>query len=132
MRRAIIWTFVVLLAGLPAAPALAQGDDEFTFFGSGFGHGLGMSQWGAYGLAQEGWTASRILRHFYSGTRVDRAAAPAQLRIGLTQGRDSIQLEAQAGDVEIRDGDQRGTVVATIPSGETWRVRPTESGYRII
>lgn len=133
MRRAIIWTFVVLLAGLPAAPALAQGDDEFTFFGSGFGHGLGMSQWGAYGLAQEGWTASRILRHFYSGTRVDRAAAPpAQLRIGLTQGRDAIHLEAEAGDVEIRDGDQRGTVVATIPSGETWRVRPTDSGYRII
>lgn len=27
----------------------------FTFFGSGFGHGLGMSQWGSYGLALQGW-----------------------------------------------------------------------------
>jgi stage II sporulation protein D len=133
MRRAIIWTFVMLLAGLPAAPALAQGDDEFTFYGSGFGHGLGMSQWGAYGLAQDGWNASRILRHFYSGTTVDRAdASPSRLRIGLTQGRQVINLDAESGDVEIRTGGPRGEVVATIPSGQTWRVRAGEGEYRIV
>ena len=36
--------------------------------GRGFGHGLGMSQWGAYALAQQGKTYQQILRHYYRGT----------------------------------------------------------------
>ena len=36
--------------------------------GHGWGHGLGMSQWGAYGYAQHGWTFDRILAHYYPGT----------------------------------------------------------------
>ncbi|HEX4680680.1 MAG TPA: SpoIID/LytB domain-containing protein [Gaiellaceae bacterium] len=36
--------------------------------GHGWGHGLGMSQWGAYGYAKHGWTFDRILAHYYSGT----------------------------------------------------------------
>jgi stage II sporulation protein D len=36
--------------------------------GHGWGHGLGMSQWGAYGYAKHGWTYDRILAHYYSGT----------------------------------------------------------------
>ena len=47
--------------GSPSEPAGA-GSTGFRFFGSGFGHGIGMSQWGAYGLAQMGWTHKRILK----------------------------------------------------------------------
>ena len=36
--------------------------------GHGWGHGLGMSQWGAYGYAKHGWTYKRILAHYYAGT----------------------------------------------------------------
>jgi len=122
------------LLGAPAPAVAAQGDDgEFTFFGSGFGHGLGMSQWGAYGLALEGWTPSRILRHFYTGTRLATAEAPPQtLRIGLVQRARSVRLEAQEGPVELRLADPGGDLVATIPAGETWRVRPVDTRYRII
>jgi stage II sporulation protein D len=38
--------------------------------GRGFGHGVGMSQWGAYGLAQRGRSHEQILRHFYRGVDV--------------------------------------------------------------
>jgi len=38
-----------------------------TFFGRGWGHGVGMSQVGAYGLAQMGWTYDQILKHYYEG-----------------------------------------------------------------
>jgi len=63
---------------------LAQAADGFRFHGSGYGHGIGMSQWGAYGLAKRGWTYERILRHFYSGTRVVHTSSlPKQLRVGL-------------------------------------------------
>lgn len=36
-----------------------------TTFGNG--HGVGMSQWGANGMAKEGGTATQILKHYYSG-----------------------------------------------------------------
>ncbi|MDP9286075.1 MAG: SpoIID/LytB domain-containing protein [Actinomycetota bacterium] len=43
--------------------------------GHGWGHGLGLSQWGAYGYAQHGWTYDRILAHYYTGTTL----APAKV-----------------------------------------------------
>lgn len=36
-----------------------------------FGHGLGMSQWGAYGAGQSGWSANQILTHYYTNTAVE-------------------------------------------------------------
>jgi stage II sporulation protein D len=39
----------------------------FQLVGSGFGHGLGMSQWGAYNLAQRGFTYQQIVQHYYQG-----------------------------------------------------------------
>lgn len=43
------------------------------FTGRGFGHGVGMSQFGAEGKAREGQTAGEILEHYYPGARVRRA-----------------------------------------------------------
>lgn len=40
----------------------------FTFEGRGYGHGIGMSQYGAYGAALAGWSAERIIGHYYRGT----------------------------------------------------------------
>lgn len=42
----------------------------FLFFGAGFGHGVGMSQFGAAGMAEEGWRAEEILAHYYPGTEI--------------------------------------------------------------
>ena len=38
---------------------------KVTFSGKGFGHGVGMSQWGAYGLAKDGAMAQSIISHYY-------------------------------------------------------------------
>jgi stage II sporulation protein D len=40
---------------------------NFVLQGLGFGHGLGMSQWGAYNLAQRGANHLQILGHYYKG-----------------------------------------------------------------
>jgi stage II sporulation protein D len=40
----------------------------FQVNGQGFGHGLGMSQWGAYNLAHQGANYLQILLHYYSNT----------------------------------------------------------------
>ncbi|MEB3265839.1 MAG: SpoIID/LytB domain-containing protein [Cyanobacteriota bacterium] len=44
--------------------------------GRGFGHGVGMSQWGAHAMALRGDTADRILQHFYRGVVIRPYSAP--------------------------------------------------------
>ncbi|XEC95340.1 stage II sporulation protein D [Paenibacillus tarimensis] len=46
---------------------------EIIFTTYGFGHGVGMSQWGANGMARSGKTAEQILSHYYSGIRIKQA-----------------------------------------------------------
>lgn len=47
--------------------------------GGGWGHGVGLCQWGMKALAERGWSASRILDYYYPGTNVD-VATPRILR----------------------------------------------------
>lgn len=50
-----------------------EGDEvQITTFG--YGHGVGMSQWGANGMAQEGHTATQILKHYYTGISFGQAS----------------------------------------------------------
>lgn len=61
-------------------PAVAA-DTPFTLSGHGHGHGRGMGQWGAYGYAKnEGWSAERIVGHYYGGTELVQVA---DTRIGV-------------------------------------------------
>ena len=41
---------------------------RFSLSGRGYGHGVGMSQWGANGLANLGWTYSQILAYYYQNS----------------------------------------------------------------
>ncbi len=43
---------------------------SYVFKGRGWGHGVGMCQWGAFGLALKWWKAERILKYYYSGAKV--------------------------------------------------------------
>ena len=123
LRRArVLATVLVVLAALLSG-AVAQAADTFRFHGSGYGHGIGMSQWGAYGLATKGWSHQRILTHFYSGTRVVRSSTlPKKLRVGLVGGRSTIHLGARNGPVRLWLDGPGDTFVAKIPSGDTWTV----------
>ncbi len=44
----------------------------FTFTGRGWGHGVGLCQVGAYGLARAGWAYDRILKHYYMGVELTK------------------------------------------------------------
>ncbi|MBV9495768.1 MAG: SpoIID/LytB domain-containing protein, partial [Acidobacteria bacterium] len=54
----------------------ADGVDRYTFYGKGWGHGIGMCQVGAYGMAFRGWTYDQILKRFYTGIEIVRMPAP--------------------------------------------------------
>ncbi len=45
-------------------------DGAFIFKGTGYGHGVGMSQWGAYGMARAGYDFRKILAFYYEGTKI--------------------------------------------------------------
>ena len=47
-------------------------DGKVIMKGRGFGHGVGMSQWGAYGMAEEGATAEEIVRHYFQNIDIVR------------------------------------------------------------
>ena len=48
-------------------------DGKITFTGRGYGHGVGLSQWGAYGMAEEGAGYREIVLHYFPGTAVVQA-----------------------------------------------------------
>ncbi|PZO21181.1 MAG: sporulation protein [Leptolyngbya foveolarum] len=50
--------------------ALDKNAGKVTVTGSGFGHGVGMSQWGARTLADQGWSFDQILQHYYQSTAI--------------------------------------------------------------
>ena len=79
----------------PATEASAAVTVKIT--GGGFGHGVGMSQYGAYGQALAGRTSRQILTHYYRGTRV-RDVDVARVRVGLLQQADAVSLSSSAGD----------------------------------
>jgi SpoIID/LytB domain protein len=63
-----------------------------TLDGRGFGHGIGMSQWGAYGNAQRGMRAGAILAAYYGGiqpTKLPPTKLPAHVRVAIDDGKPS-------------------------------------------
>jgi SpoIID/LytB domain protein len=126
LAAALIGTLTLSVGQVPAG---ATG--SITFYGSGDGHGLGMSQWGAYGLANMGWKHRKILTHFYRGTRVDAATPlPPTIRVGLTTQRTVVHLTAQVHRVRLWIGAPfSGKLLGSIRPGDTWVVRSKQKTY---
>ena len=102
MRRIAFLTSLILLFVAPAADAATS----VVVRGAGFGHGIGLSQYGAYGFAQKGFSYKRILSHYYKGTDLGSASSKP------------VRVLLQASDPYVRvRGASRG------PGGE--RLNPT-------
>jgi stage II sporulation protein D len=84
LGRVVPLLLVGLLAGAPAAHAAAK--STLVMSGHGFGHGVGMSQWGAYGYAQHGATYDQILAHYYTGTALGKLPDNPEIRVLLRSG----------------------------------------------
>src|SRR3954470_17363180 len=93
----------VLLLWLVSAGTASAGT-VFLLDGRGWGHGVGMSQWGAEGYARHGYDYRRILAHYYTGTHIG-IADPPNVRVLLAQGEDSVRVGSAAPFVV---GDGRG------------------------
>lgn len=65
MRVSRIAVLLLALVSLFPVGPRAQAADDVVFEGSGWGHGMGMSQWGAYARALDGQTANQIVEAYY-------------------------------------------------------------------
>jgi len=106
MRRTLLLASLLLLvAGSAASAQVAQpapaGVATFVVTGHGWGHGVGLSQWGAYGWAQKGAGYAKIVLHYFPGTELG-VAPVSRVRVLLTSGAKTLKL-GSAQDFRVRD-----------------------------
>ena len=85
-----------------AAPRAAPAPSAFFVTGRGWGHGIGMSQYGALGHAQRGAKFNAILAHYYPGTTLGPAPL-ARVRVLLAEGRRRVTVSSKLA-FKVRDG----------------------------
>jgi stage II sporulation protein D len=98
-------------------PSAAYGEALFVVSGRGYGHGVGMSQYGALGQAKAGRTYDQILAHYYSGTELDRAPTK-DVRVLLAEGRSAVTIGSA---VRFRITDAAGRTYRLPPGPLTLR-----------
>jgi stage II sporulation protein D len=150
LRLAVLAGGLVLALGLGAgrpAPAVAA-PSKFRIVGGGYGHGIGMSQYGAHGMALRGATAGRIISFYYGGSVARPATLPANIRVGLLQAGHDPSAGGRLGRVLVRGlevpglgGSGRVSVSGVATSGRvhhralaghvTWSIRPEGAGTSV-
>ncbi len=101
------WTMRITTAACVAgcllsigAPVQAASSPSFTIRGAGFGHGVGLSQYGAYGMAREGYGAVQIVEHYFTGARAIPHADSRDIRVNVGHQLGSARFDA----VPLRKG----------------------------
>lgn len=87
---ATLCALLAALAGLLVASGPADAAARLVIKGRGWGHGIGMSQYGAKGFADRGADYKRILGHYYAGTRVLPLGESPTIRVLLQSGRRAV------------------------------------------
>lgn len=83
--------FVAAILATLVFPAAGGAGTVFLLDGRGWGHGVGMSQWGAEGYARHGFGYRQILGHYYPHTHIGIAGA-RKVRVLLVQSRDALRI----------------------------------------
>jgi stage II sporulation protein D len=86
---------VAIAAGCTIAGSASAQTVRFTFTGRGWGHGLGMSQYGAEGMAVHGWNATSIMQWYFRGTQVGTLAgvtSATPVRALMSTGRSTVAI----------------------------------------
>jgi peptidoglycan hydrolase-like amidase len=131
---------IVGLALLIVVPAAAMpADTAVTIDGGGWGHGIGMPQWGAQGMAEHGGHSyDQILAYWYEGTGLRPASAitpavPDTIRVGIHYVQAAtrefrpfrwLDFQPVNGPIEVcLAGEEAGACSFLANPGETWRYR---------
>ncbi len=101
----------VMFPGSGTATTTSPDRVQLVIEGSGHGHGVGLTQYGAKGMAMEGYTTTQILQHFYQGSSVENLAdaipgswvisEPLPIWVGIRQNRSELTFAVVTGRVRV-------------------------------
>ena len=143
LRRVVqILTISAMLATLFPAVGVAQASsDQFVITGSGWGHGVGMSQYGARAQAASGWSADQIVDYYYTDTTIRNVSDvlgpsswlttdPDPLWIGIAQNRSFVKFQMEGGNAGLcKANDGEGACpTQTASPGQNWEFRALGAG----
>jgi stage II sporulation protein D len=112
----VLGALTLALAALAVgAPAALASTDSLVITGAGDGHGVGMSQEGALGYAEHGFSYAEILAHYYTGTALGQAPAGRMVKVLVGSKVKTLPLETYV----------RGVVAAEMPS--SWPLAALEA-----
>lgn len=125
IKRLVSISLTAIVALLPI-PALAASEQPWEFDGGGWGHGIGMSQFGALGQAEDNRTVDQILAFYYTGSST--ASMPVDhwtrqdegLLIGLASNTGSVKIEIPDGPVVACQPSDCSDLVQPLNNGEVW------------
>ncbi|HEX5468552.1 MAG TPA: SpoIID/LytB domain-containing protein [Gaiellaceae bacterium] len=115
MRRLTLPVAILVALAFAAGAAASP---IFVLKGSGWGHGVGMSQYGALGRALDGQSYKQILGFYYDGTTVG-PGGQKKVRVLLTAGRSALRISS---DAAFKVGGKK------LAANTAFRVVPTKDG----
>ena len=105
------------LVAIPTHAFAAGVPERFYVSGSGFGHGVGLSQIGAKGLALEGKSASDILSYYFPGTTLATNPDLGNIRVNIAHAATYLTLTNTTSVLSLNKVD--GTQVVSVPIGSS-------------
>ncbi len=108
MKRALSLVFFITFISITNASAVVP--KTFTFEGSGYGHGVGLSQYGAKGQALEGKSATEIVNYYFPDAQVTPVEDTATISVNIAHQVSALSLVLPAADIATITVD---TAVAT-------------------
>jgi SpoIID/LytB domain protein len=135
MRRSL---GVLAVAAALLVAGTASAGTTFVVDGGGWGHGVGMSQYGAFGFATHGWSYERILAHYYTGTRLG-ILPNRTVRVLIADGRPRVEIGSakpfrrlvKEQRLTMRRGDRGVTLRGVRRLGGAIRYEPGASPLRL-
>jgi stage II sporulation protein D len=107
------------------------GQPVFVVTGRGWGHGVGMAQWGANGFARKGMSYDKILGHYYRGTTIGRAPL-TKVRVLLASGKKKLTISSAAPfRVRAASGRVRKLAAGEQVIGPALKVKPNGAKRRV-
>jgi SpoIID/LytB domain protein len=112
--------------GRAAEPAVTvKAGGVLHLAGHGYGHGRGMSQYGAEGAARQGLTSAQILAFYYPGTAIAKVGGKISVRIGADTSADTVVAAGSRLVARVVGRPTQSWALSSVQPGATrWRLKP--------
>lgn len=114
-----------------ADAAVAPKSSQVTIVGAGWGHGKGMSQYGAYGAATKGLNYKEIVAFYYPGTTLEELPSGNQLKVLISADTDGILHFRPVAGLRVRDSAGVTVSLPTADKYRKWRILKS-GGKRVL